>query len=175
MDAHDEDLFVVGPVEDTDPAALGHAFDVAPQEVVGKLFARRLLEWEYLAALRIDARHDVLDRAVLAGCVHRLENEQQRPGVLGVEHALLFREPLGPTLEEFGRLALVELQAAGIARVEILQSETLALGDPERIDVLFDAVEDIPPRHGIALPCALRLYAGGPRKIPSGEAKLGNR
>src|SRR5690242_3856262 len=32
--------------------------------------------------------------------VHRLENEQQRPGILGVEHALLFGEPLRAALEE---------------------------------------------------------------------------
>ena len=55
---------------------------------------RRLLERGHLAALRIDARHDVLDRAVLAGRIHRLEDEQQRPAVLRVQHVLLLGEPL---------------------------------------------------------------------------------
>ena len=94
MDAHDEHLLVVGAVEDADAAALGQAPDVAPHEVVVEVLRRGLLEREHLAALRIHARHHVLDRAVLAGGVHRLEDEQQRPAVLGVEHLLLLREPL---------------------------------------------------------------------------------
>ena len=36
-----------------------------------------VLETEHLAALRIDARHHVLDGAVLAGCVHGLKDQQQ--------------------------------------------------------------------------------------------------
>jgi hypothetical protein len=57
----------------------------------------------------------VLDRAVFASRVHRLEDEQQRPAILGVKHILLLCEPLGAALEEFGRLALVQLEAAGVA------------------------------------------------------------
>jgi hypothetical protein len=34
----------------------------------------RLLEAENLAALRINPRHDVPDRAILTGSVHRLKN-----------------------------------------------------------------------------------------------------
>jgi hypothetical protein len=47
-----------------------------------------LFEAENLAALRIDAGHDVLDRAVLACGVHRLKNQQQRMAVVGVEQTL---------------------------------------------------------------------------------------
>ena len=94
MHAHDQDLLVVRAVEDADAPALGQAPDVAPQEVVVELLRRGLLERGHLAALRIDAGHDVLDRAVLAGRVHRLKDQQQGPAILGVEHVLLFRQPL---------------------------------------------------------------------------------
>ncbi len=106
MHAHDEDLLVVGPVEDPDPPPLREALGVAPHEVVGEVLGRGLLEREDLTALRIDARHDVLDGAVLAGRVHGLENEQQRPAILGGEDVLFLCEPLGSALEKRGRLAL---------------------------------------------------------------------
>ena len=71
------------------------------------LFGRRRLEAEDLAALRIDPRHHVLDRAVLAGRVHRLEDQQQRVGVLRIQLLLLFRQ-LGDTLvKQFSGFLLV--------------------------------------------------------------------
>ena len=85
-----------------------------------KLLRRRLLEGGHLAALRIDARHDMLDRAVLARGVHRLKHQQQRPSILGVEHILLFRKPLGALAEQFGGLAFVQGEATRVSRVEVL-------------------------------------------------------
>jgi hypothetical protein len=82
---HHEHFLVVGTVEDADAAALRQAARGAPEEVVVELFAARGLERVHLAALRIDPRHHVLDRAVLAGGVHRLEDQQHAPLVLGVE------------------------------------------------------------------------------------------
>ena len=90
----------------------------------------------------------MLDRAVLAGGIHRLEDEQQRPAVLGVEHVLLFREPLGAARKQLGRLALAQLEAARIPGIEVLQTEALALGDTEGINVLLEAIEDLSSRHG---------------------------
>src|SRR5262249_10280312 len=82
-----------------------------------------------------------LDRAVLAGGVHRLKHEQQRPTVLGVEHLLLLREPLGASGEELGGLALAQVEATRVSRVVVLQAKTLALRDAEWVDVLLDAFE----------------------------------
>ena len=59
----------------------------------------------------------MLNRAVFALRVHRLEDERQRPAILGVKHILLLCEPWRAALEEFGRLALVQLEAAGVAGV----------------------------------------------------------
>ena len=74
--ANDQHLFVVGPVEDADAAALRERARRAPEKVVVQLGGAGMLEAEDLAALWIDARHDVPDRAVFTGGVHRLENQQ---------------------------------------------------------------------------------------------------
>ena len=92
----------------------------------------------------------MLDCPVLAGCVHRLEYQQQRPAILGVQHVLLLREPLGAALEEFSGLALVEHQATCVARIKILQLEALPLGDAVRLNIFLDSIEDLLSRHGAA-------------------------
>src|SRR5262247_741958 len=90
----------------------------------------------------------MLDRAVLARCIHRLEDEQQRPAILGIKHLLLLREPLDASSKEFGRLALVH-QPAGVAGIMVLQLKALALCDAERLNVLPGAVENLFSRHGV--------------------------
>jgi hypothetical protein len=74
-----------------------------------EVLPRRLLERVYLAALRINARHDVLDHAILAGRVHRLKDKQQRPAILGIQHVLFPCEPFRRALEHLGRIALAHL------------------------------------------------------------------
>jgi hypothetical protein len=85
----------------------------------------------------------MLYRTVLARRVHRLKHEQQRPTVLGVEHLLLLREPLGASGAQLCGLALVQLKAARVSRVEVLQAKALTLGDAERVNVLLDAVKHL--------------------------------
>src|SRR5262249_18441052 len=121
-----------------------------PHEVVIEVFPRGLLEREHLAALRIDARHDVLDGAVLAGRIHRLKDEQQRPAVLGVEHVLLFGEPLDAAREQISCLALAQLKTARVTRIDTLQTKAFALGDAEWFKIFLDAIEDFSSRHGAA-------------------------
>ena len=50
-----------------------------------------------------------------------------------------------PLLEELRGLA--PLQAAGVARIEVLQPEAFALGDAERVDIFLYAAEDFLSRH----------------------------
>jgi hypothetical protein len=54
MDAGDQNLFVIGPVEDADPSAFGQITGGAPEKVVLQFGGAGMLEAEYLAALRID-------------------------------------------------------------------------------------------------------------------------
>src|SRR6516165_1237126 len=148
MHAHNEDLLIVRSIKDPDPSPLGQALEVAPEKIVVEILRRGLLERENLTALRIYSRHDVFDGAVLAGRVHRLEHEQQRPAILGVEHVLLLREPLGAALQKVGRLALIQPQTTCVAWIEVFESETLAFSDTERIDVFLYPIEDLFSRHG---------------------------
>ena len=83
-----DDLFVVGAVEDPDASPLGRRLGDPPQERVVELLARRLLERDDVHALGVDAGHDVLDRRVLAGGVHRLEHDEQGVGVARPEQLL---------------------------------------------------------------------------------------
>ena len=70
----------------------GRHFVAAPEKIVIELLSGGRLEGEDLATLRIHAGHHVLDGAVLAGGVHGLKNQEQRPLVLRVETALQFAE-----------------------------------------------------------------------------------
>src|SRR5260370_28536847 len=81
MNADDQDLLVIRAIEDADPAALRQLTDRVPQKIVLQILAAWMFEAENLAALWVDARHHVLDDAVLAGRIHRLENQQQRIAV----------------------------------------------------------------------------------------------
>ena len=74
----------------------------------------------------------MLDGAVLPGRVHRLEDQQEGPLVLGVELVLERREELDTLLELLGRVVLLELQTPGVARVEVLQAELLSALDEVR-------------------------------------------
>ncbi|OIQ69211.1 hypothetical protein GALL_491890 [mine drainage metagenome] len=94
MHAHDQHLFVVRAIEDADAPALGQVAGGAPEEVVLKFLRTRMLKAEHLAALRVDARHHVANRAVLACRVHRLKHQQQGMAVRRVEQALLVAELL---------------------------------------------------------------------------------
>ncbi len=57
-----------------------------------EILGRGRFEGGDLAALRVDAGHDMLDGAILARGVHRLENQEHRPFVLRVELVLQFAE-----------------------------------------------------------------------------------
>src|SRR5262249_31152926 len=83
------------------------------------------------------------------GCIHSLEDDQQRPAILGIEHVLLFGEPLSTALKELGSVALVHLQAERVTGLEIVQLEALALGNAERGRVLLNLVEDLFARHNV--------------------------
>jgi hypothetical protein len=153
--ADDKDLFVVGSIENADPAPFRNADGVTPQEIVREFLRRRLLERMDPAALRIDTRHDVLDGSVLARSVHGLKDQKQRPTILRVEHVLLSREPFRSALQELRRVALVHFQAPRVSWVEILQLKAFALRDAVWLDVLLDALQDFFSRHLASSPQGL--------------------
>src|ERR1043166_3330697 len=100
-----------------------------------ELVRRRRPERKDLTALRIGAVEPALDRAVLAGRVHALEDQQQRPAVLRVEFALEIGEPLAVRLDDLLALVLVEAALlSGLVRFEMKLARSV---EAKRRDVWF--------------------------------------
>src|SRR5262249_40333612 len=159
---HDEHVLVVGAVENADPAALRQAPHVAPQEVVVQLLGRGLFEAEYLAALGVHARHDVLDRPVLAGRVHRLEDNQHGIPVVRVQKLLRLLKVLEALVQDcpgafldLGLAQLLHLPGLGPAGVVVLEANLFPRRDAEEVNnVLWD--------HGFC-PCCATGHALAPQ------------
>ena len=77
VDPHDQHILVVRTVENADIAAARHLCVVAPEKFVIQFLLAGMLERRHLAALGIDAAHHMLDGAVLARRIPRLEDQQQ--------------------------------------------------------------------------------------------------
>jgi len=73
----------------------------APEKVVLEFLRAGMLEAEHLAALRIDAGHHVLDRAILSGRVHRLKDHQHGEAVGCVEQLLQRAQPRDMLCQQF--------------------------------------------------------------------------
>lgn len=101
VDTDDEDFFVIGAVKDPDASAFGEVTLAAPKVVVVKFFWRRSFERGNLAALGIEAGHDMFDGAVFTGGVHGLEDEEDGPTVVGVELVLERGKMSDAVLEHF--------------------------------------------------------------------------
>ena len=78
----------------------------------------------------------MLDDAVLAGRVHGLDDHQHRPAVLRVEPLLQLGQPLDAFAEHFLGFVLVEVEAAGIGRIDVGQAELVRLVDAVALDDL---------------------------------------
>ena len=92
VDPHDQDVLVVGAVEDADVARLRQGVADPPQEAVLALLVGGRLEAGDLHALRVDQADRVAQHSALAGGVHALQHQQHAPlgagGALGPEHLL---------------------------------------------------------------------------------------
>src|SRR5256885_10990221 len=128
MDAHHQQLFIIGAVEYSNFSPLRNDFVLAPEEVMVQLFIAGGLESVHITALGIYAAHDVLDGAVFTGGIHALKNQQQRPAVLGIELLLHLAERGTTFLEQrFG--VFFGFDAVGVAGIEILHAKFAAIGD----------------------------------------------
>ena len=87
--ADDQHLLVIGSVENADPPAFRQIAGGAPEKIVLQFGGAGMLEAEYLAALRVDPGHDVLDGAVFSRRIHRLKDQQDGIAVGCVEKLLL--------------------------------------------------------------------------------------
>ena len=103
-----------------------------PEEVVGKLIRCRRLERRDVAALRIDTGEDVTDRAVLAGGVEALEDQQDALLSFCVEPLLERAQLIGQRGEP--SLALVfPGEAEHVARISTAEIGRGAGSDDQRV------------------------------------------
>ena len=103
--AGDQDFFIVGAIVYADAPALGQIARRAPKKIMFEFSGAWMLEAEDLAALRIDAGHDMLDSTVFPRRVHRLKDEENCIAVGCVEKLLLRTQPrdlFGEQLLVFG-------------------------------------------------------------------------
>jgi len=138
VDARHQHVLVIGAVEQADVSAPGEVLGVTPEECVVELFRARLLEGMHLAAHGIDARHHMLDDAVLARRVRALQDHKHRPATLRVEPLLQIREAPGILGELCLGLVPVDVDAVGIGRIAIGKPEFLRPVDPHVLDDFFD-------------------------------------
>jgi hypothetical protein len=94
VDADDQDILVVRPIEDADLALPRRMPVDPPQEVVAELLRGRDLERRDRTALRIECLHHLGDRPVLAGGVDPLEHDEDRMFALRPHCVLEAPEPL---------------------------------------------------------------------------------
>ena len=106
----------------------------APEEMVIQFLCGRRLERIHLATLRIDAAHHVLDGAVLASRVHALQHYEQCPPVAGVETFLQPGETLDVLRQHRVGVVLVEIEAAGVGRIERRKPEAFSIIDSVSLD-----------------------------------------
>src|SRR3954466_2872487 len=97
----------------------------------------RLLERRDLASLWIDAVEHALDRAVLAGSVHALEDQEQRPAILSIKLFLQLLQAATIGLDDLLAGLLVQPAAGmGVMRLEV---ERLVAIDTVWLDVGFQS------------------------------------
>ncbi len=132
----DEDVLVVGAVEDHH-VALGRRAPVdPPQEVVGQLVLRGHAERHHLGAGRVQPGEEVLDGAVLAARVDGLEDDEERLLVFGEEPLLEAAEPVVEVGEGLGRRGL-RRHAVGAAGVDLGEVDLVAGRYPPAVGVGF--------------------------------------
>src|SRR5262249_8917477 len=112
--------------ENADATALWQALQATPEIIVVEFFDGRRLERKNLTALRVNAGHDMLDRAVFPGGVHPLKYEQHRPTVLGIKHVLKLRHESDTHGKGFllARLVLGRKLQRG-AGIDVLKTKTV--------------------------------------------------
>ena len=166
MHPNDEHLLVVRTVEDPDPPALGKPGCRAPKKVMLEFLGARLFEAEDLTAFRIDSGHDVPDRAVLAGPVHPLEDQQQRVPVGRVVEALE-RAQLGDVVSQELPIALLRRGDGVDTRRPLVEVDLVSGRDPEVLRSDWHPVSFGQVGRGLGQLLMHRVYLRGPPTAPS--------
>lgn len=133
VDFDNEDLFIIGSVEDGDGAAFRQVLMAAPEVVVIQFLGGWDFERGYFDTLWIETAHDVFDGAILAGSIHRLQDHQDTKLVVSVENILELDQLLDIT-RQFSFSLGPFASAAGAVGGKIGQMELLLVTDSEIFD-----------------------------------------
>src|SRR5262249_15894674 len=90
-----------------------------------------------LAALRIDARHNVLDGAVLARRMHSLKDHQERVAVRGIHQVLQTREFLGVLAQQVS-VFLLRLEKRIHTSWQVLEADLFTRPDAKGLSIKLD-------------------------------------
>ena len=88
----------------------------------------------------------MLDDAVLAGGVGALQDDEDRPAIVGPESVLQSGKSLNAGREHLLGVAFVDIEPAGVVGIEIGQAEAIALADAVALD-------DLGGQHALSSPC----------------------
>lgn len=122
MNARHDDVFILRTVKNADISALRQGFIDAPHVIMILLLTCRLFEGDDLHAARIEARKDMIHRTVLAGRIHRLQDDDETVGILSIElflKHLQFSMVSGKYLSFTSAFSIFTSQAVGKSFSEI--------------------------------------------------------
>ena len=167
MDAHYQGLFVITTIKDADTTPLRQGLLAAPEVVMVQFGGIWGLEAGHLTALGIHPRHHMFDGAVLAGGVHRLENQQHAPTVLGVEAFLKFGKQAGAFSQALHRHRFViPLQVQGVVGIDAGQAKALAIFHLIGLGEFVALAQQLVAIHGIDHGFEIRLNSVGDWPTP---------
>ena len=145
--ADGQHFLVVRSIEDGDLAARWQHQRVAPQEVVRQLGTVRRAKARHAHALWIQPRDHMLDHAVLAGRVERLQHDQQRVAARGVEDVVQVAQPLEVARQLVLRLVLVP-EAERLARGKVVEIDLVPRSDAQLVALQLNTAYRAPDADG---------------------------
>src|SRR6516162_4720322 len=174
MHANHQRFLVIAPIENANVPAVRQAFHTAEEKIVVEVLRSRRLEGKDLAALGVDAGHDVLDGAILAGCVHGLKNQQHSPFVLRVQLVLQLREGLDTKSQRLFRAGFgLGLQSQGVIWVHILQPKLCAVSNAKRLCKLVSSLQQLFHVHRkVLIPSVGSALLSRPSTLPRSRGGL---
>ena len=85
MNAHNQYIFIMRTVEESDGSPRGNGAVDTPEKIMIQFLGGRGFERLNPAALRVHAGHDMANRSIFSRRVHALEHDQEGTFVLRVQ------------------------------------------------------------------------------------------
>src|SRR4029077_16172793 len=92
-------LLIIRPIKNANPSSLREPLGRPPEVIVVQFFMRGALEAGDFASLWVEARHHVLDRAILSRGIQSLEHQQKGVGISSRQNILFAGHPFDVRFE----------------------------------------------------------------------------